>query len=520
VSARTAPRHRGFLMMELAIGLVLAGALVALLIPLLAMQRTSDADHKDVAAMEQARAALLGQAVTGGGLPAPIMFETSVIDGQEYSSHLTLNTQLTTLPLGWAGALAGQALGAPHISSLQTAYWYDVQPALRSDAEYAFFPLVSGTGARASFSPIVQQFDPDLNTRLSTGGHRSQLCRNLNTLQAIEEAIRVEPTDVANPAGTNYLRDYINTTLPRVWGAGFESQFSWNSGLGYADVTLPVGATSLISTVFENSAAAAFVVVRRQPPAQRRLDRQNAVYSLPNATGLDKAFNFAVDNAYPPSVLSGDRGFRVYENSSTSTTDNATSDQADYAGLVRSVSLGEFAQSLRGAGLCTKPAEACKANQLFVRFSNSVRSAPPTGLPTGLPLRWSLMDDAEVTYQTEDVAQGTATNGVCLDAFATDAAGSAPARYLRLTFISPTGTVGYTTSPPWFENGLLVDPNFNPASAAASSWLALAALSATEAGKTVTVSCTGTHTVNAALPSGELVNAGPALPTCSVTQLP
>jgi len=504
------------MMMELAIGLVLAGALVALLIPLLAMQRDGEADRKDVLAMEQARAALLGQAVAGGGLPAPIMFAES--DG--YYSHLTLDNLLTPLPLGWAGALPGQALGVPHISSLQTAYWYDVQPALRTDAAHAFFPMVSGTGEFATFSPIVEQFDPDKNSNLSTGGYRSQLCRNLNSLQAIEQAMRVEPTDLVNPTGTNYKRDYINTTLPRVWGAGYESQFSWNSGLGYAEVALPITATSLTNTVFENSAAAAFVVVRRQPPALRRLDRQNAVYWLPSATGLDTAFDFSIDEAYPVAVLSGDRGFRVYENPSTSTTDNATSDQADYGGLVRSVSLGEFAQSLRGAGLCTKPAEACKANQLFVRFSNSVRSAPPSGLATGLALRWSLVDDAEIVYQSGDVAQGAATDGICLDAFATDAAGSAPARYLQLTFISPSGTAGYTAAPTWYLSGLLVDPDVTRVPATASSWLPLAALSAAEAGKTVTVSCTGTHTVSAALPAGELVAAGPALPACSITQLP
>ena len=187
---------------------------------------------------------------------------------------------------------------------------------------------------------------------------------------------------------------------------------------------------------------------------------------------------------------------------------------------MRSVSLGEFAQSLRGAGLCTKPAEACKANQLFVRFSNSVRSAPPSGLATGLALRWSLVDDAEIVYQSGDVAQGAATDGICLDAFATDAAGSAPARYLQLTFISPSGTAGYTAAPTWYLSGLLVDPDVTRVPATASSWLPLAALSAAEAGKTVTVSCTGTHTVSAALPAGELVAAGPALPACSITQLP
>ncbi len=516
-------RQRGFMMMELAIGLVLVGALVALLIPLLAMQRDSDADRKDVLAMEQARAALLGQAVAGGGLPAPIQFAESSIGAENASSHLLLTSLLTAMPLGWAGALPGQALGVPHVSSLQTAYWYDVQPALRADAATAFLPKVTGTGSSAMFFSIIDQFDPDVNTQMSTGGYKSQLCRSLNSLQAIEQAIRVEAVTQVPPetTGSNYSRDYLNVTLPRVWGAGFESKFTWESALGYASVALPTGRDSLTNVVFENSAAAAFVIVRRQPPALRRLDRQNAVYWQAGLSGLDKALIDRDDEAYPPSVISGDRGFRVYENSSTSTTDNPTSDSADYAGLVRSVSLGEFAQSLRGAGLCTKPAEACKANQLFVRFTNTVRSVPQdASAAAGLAMRWSLVDlGGTTTYQTGDVAQGAATDGVCMDAFGTDTAATAPSRYLRLSFISPAGTVGYTSGNSWFRGGLLVDPDSTQLSADAgvSRWRPLTALSAAEAGKTVTISCTGSHAVTSA--TGELALGG-ALPTCSVTQLP
>lgn len=200
------------MMMELAIGLVLAGALVALLVPLIAMQRDQDADRKDVLAMQQARQALLGQAVAGGGLPAPVRFEESSIGTENASSHLTLDSLLAALPPGWAGALPGQSLGVPHVSSLQTAYWYDVQPALRADPNQAFAPLVEESSPdQWSFLSIIDQFDPDQNPRLSTGGHKSQLCRNLNSLQAIEQAIRADE-------GSNYQRAYLNVTLPRVCG--------------------------------------------------------------------------------------------------------------------------------------------------------------------------------------------------------------------------------------------------------------------------------------------------------------
>ncbi|MES2191267.1 MAG: hypothetical protein V4454_14185 [Pseudomonadota bacterium] len=517
MNTQTCTRERGFLMIELAIGLVLAGALVALLLPLITMQRDQDADRKDALAMQQAREALLGQAVAGGGLPAPVKFAESLIDGSTYaSSHLTLDSLLTALAPGWAGALPGQALGVPGISSLQTAYWYDVQPALRADAATAFSPKVQLGGSDWEFYSIIDQFDPDVNTAMSTGGYKSQLCRNLNSLQAIEQAIRVD-------SGTNYLRDYMHVTLPRVWGAGFESQFTWNSSLGYAEVSLPAGATSLTNSVFENSAAAAFVVSRRQPPALRRLDRQNAVYMQQGLTGLDLALSNRGTDAYPATAMAGDRGFRVYENPGTSAVDNPTADTSDYAGLVQSVSLGEFAQSLRKAGICTTAAAACKANQLFVRLSNSVLSAPPSGSAVGLPMRWSLVDSTNAVYQTGDVVAGASTDGVCMDAFGIDTANSAPLRYLRLAFISPAGTVGYPSGTTYYRGGLLVSPNstLTTADAGVTAWRPLSALSAADAGKTVTVSCTGTHTVTAALPAGELSTAADrVLPTCTVTQLP
>lgn len=504
-------------MMELAIGLVLAGALVAMLIPLLAMQRDHDAERKDVLAMQQAREALLGQAVAGGGLPAPIKFAESLISaGVNASSHLTLDSALATLAPGFAGALPGQALGVPHISSLQTAYWYDVQPALRADATRAFSPTVTVASGTPTFLSIIDQFDPDQNANLSTGGYKSQLCRNLNSLQAIEQAIRAE-------IGSNFKRDYLNVTLPRVWGAGLESQFTWNSAAGYAEY-----AVSTANSVFENSAATAFVVVRRQVPALRRLDRQNGVYAPASSlTGLDQAVADRGSAAYPTPSPAPAKGFRVYENPSTSAVDNPTTDTSDYAGLVQAVSLGEFSQALRKAGLCTTAIEACKANQLFVRFSNSVLSAPPSGDAAGLAMRWSLTDAAGISnYQTGDVLSGSSSSGVCVDAFGTDTAASAPSRYLRLFFISPAGSVGYTSGDAFYRGGLLVNPDSSDTTgnAGVSAWRPLTALSAAEGGKTVTVSCVGSHTVSAALPAGDLsgTRAAPpaSTPTCSVSQLP
>lgn len=491
------------MLMELAIGLVLAGALIALVMPLLAMQRDYDAGRKDLLAIQQASAALLGQAVAGGGLPAPIRFAESV-GADAAASHLSLDASLATLPLGFAGALPGQALGVPHISSLQTAFWYDAQPALRADALTAFRAAVSLDGT--SFLSIVDQFDPDQNAQMSTGGFKSQLCRNLNSLQDIEQNIRARKSTFAT--------DLLNVTLPRVWAAGNENRFTWNSATGYSDIAAPATTDS----VFDNSAAAALVVVRRQPPALRRLDRQNVVYARVVDSGLDQILSARGLDAYPADLTPvGGYGFRVYENASTSGTDDPTADTGDYAGLVKAVSLGEFAQSLRNAGLCTTPAEACKANQLFVRFSNSVRSAPPPpSVSEGLVMRWSLVDNDVVPnlYKTDAVAHGAYSEGVCLDAFSADSATSAPLRSLQISFVSPAGSPGYV-----FRGGVLVDPGSTVepgVTAGVVRWRPVTALSAAEAGKTVTISCTGTHSVSA---DGELL-LGATVPSCSVNQLP
>jgi len=516
MSRASSLRERGFLLLELALALIIVGGLTALLIPFFAMQGKLDSDRQDVLSMQQARDALISQAVSGLGLPGPIRFlEADAGTSGTASSHVELSATLEVLGLGRPGALPGQVLGVPSVSPLQTAYWYDVQPALRADSATAFYPVVEevSTGVYA-FKSIVNQFDPDVNTNMSTGGVRTQLCRHLNSLQDIEQKIRA----YTSATSTGYSRDYMNVTLPRIWAKDYESNFSWTSAQGYATT-----ATATVDAVFENSTAAAFVVVRRSPPAQRRLDRQNAVYQQVGTTGLDPDLSTVGTTLYP--AMSGERGFRVYENPMTAPVDNATTDVRDYDGRVQAVSLGEMANSLRQAGLCSTTAETCKANQLFVRFANYVYSAPVTGSAAGLTLRWELMNKDSITdvytvLQTGDISNGSSSSGVCLDAFNTAVVSEPTNRYLRVSFISPTGSVGYADGGNyWYRSAVLVDPDSTTAATAADSgvtrWLNLTALSAAYAGQTVSVSCTGSHTL---LASNELNRAGASLPVCAVTQ--
>jgi hypothetical protein len=406
-------------------------------------------------------------------------------------------------------------------SSLQTAYWYDVNPALRSDTGLGFYPLSTAQADSGdwSFGSILQQFDPDHNPMLGTGGSARQLCRNLNTLQAIEHHIRTYPDNL----GTLYKRDHINLTLPRVWSTGYESRFSWNSALGYAGFD-DLGAEPE-DAAFENSSAAAFVVVRRQPPGLRRLDRQNTVYAQVGLSGLDPAVSARGEDAYPSFAV--ERGFRIYEHPQTPAFDDPTSDARDYDGRVKAVTLGEFAYHLQQAGLCTAAADRCKANQLFVRFANHVSSAPSSGDSERLTLRWQLIDPfsnpADTVLQSGDVPSGGVSDGVCLDAFSTDTATTADARRLRIAFISPDGSVGYTSGDYWYRGGWLVDPTgttpLPSANDGVTRWRNLSALSSAEAGHPVTISCTGRHSVTAAGPTGQLAS-GLLVPTCTVTQTP
>ncbi len=512
---------RGFLLLELAIALILVGGLVTLLLPLWSAQGALESARQDVSTMETARQALLRQAVLANGLPAPIQFKEDDHGTGTASSHAELDATLTTLAPGWPGALPGSLLGVPVLSSLQTAYWYDVNPALLSDSTTGYYPLSveQPDSGDWTFESILSQFDPDINDNIGTGGHARQLCRNLNTLQAIEQNIRLYPDNVDNL----YERNHINLTLPRIWSTGYESHFTWDSALGYAGFEDSDAIAK--DAAFDNSSAAAFVVVRRQPPALRRLDRQNTVYQQVGLTGLDPAVVDRNTAAYPS--FAAERGFRIYEHPLTPATDNPSSDANDYAGRVQGVTLGEFAYSLQQAGVCNAAADRCKANQLFVRFANHVTSAPPSGTSVGLTMRWQLIDPfstpADLVLQSGDVSSGSVSDGVCLDAYSTDTATSADARRLRVSFISPAGAVGYTSGDYWYRGGWLVDPTgTNPLPAAnngVTRWRNLGALSAAEAGNPVTIACTGSHSVTAADATGQLAST-PLVPTCTVTQTP
>ena len=128
-------------------------------------------------------------AVTAGGGSWRGMLPTS---GTTAASHVDLSPTLEVLGLGRAGALPGHVLGVPTVSPLQTAYWYDVQPALRSDVASAFYPAVitPSAGGTWEFKSIIDQFDPDStkNPNLSTGGINDPAVARQRLVAAIARA--------------------------------------------------------------------------------------------------------------------------------------------------------------------------------------------------------------------------------------------------------------------------------------------------------------------------------------------
>lgn len=505
---------RGFLLVEIAIALAVVGVLVAAAMPVWRSMSGLERDRRDEDVLQQASTALVAHAVAHGGLPAPLAF-ADVVGSVAASSHHEIAVPDAPVPPGIAGALPGPRLGVPSRSSVQTAWWYDVHPALRADAAGgAFLPLTEQGGAGWAFAPLRAQFDPDLNPNLATHGYRGQLCRSLNSLVALEAAIRAH--EAGSAAG--FERSLVHLLLPRVWDDGMDAAFGWDAAAGHA--TLDGAAAALDDLAFTRSSAAAFVVARRLPPAQRRFDRQNAVYAQAGSTGLDVPLSARRTPVYPPSAAR--RGFRIYENPATGRRDDPSSDLRDYAGRTAAVSLLRLRQALQTAGACSRPADTCLASQVHVVFDNAVRSAPPTGISLPLRLEWVLADAAGTVLQRDAVAPGAQTSGVCLDAFDGSSAATAGARILRVHAVAPDGTGGASSATSVLRAGALVDadPSGTAHATTAGAWLPLLALGAARGGQTVVVRCAGAYAVTADGPAGQLANPAVPVPTCRAEQLP
>lgn len=174
-----------------------------------------------------------------------------------------------------------------------------------------------------------------------TGASLQQLCRNLNTLAAIETSVRAGIAPFASTSAYAAVQ-------PRVWRDAFTANFT---------------------TPASNSTGVAALVARRNPYALRQYDRENNVA--------------AAANGYAKAAAS----LRMYENPATGENDAASTLTAAYAGNTSAISYNELRDALVKAGQCGSGAATCTNNQLYVTIQNNVQ-VTKSGATQGAMLQW------------------------------------------------------------------------------------------------------------------------------------
>ena len=363
---------RGIAMLEVAIAVLALSLIIASLLPIVTAQYKRSTALKNANATEVAKSALVGYAMMNGGLPPPYQFT-----GDSDVNRATIASPVVFTDFKSAGALPYDLLGTPVSGTLAVPLLYDAHPALRRDLTYTF-----------NVNHYVGQY---LDTA-GTGGNMQQLCRNLNTLAAIETSVRAATAPFANPT-TAYA-----AVLPRVWRDGLTANFT---------------------TPASNSTGVAAVVVRRNPYALRQYDRENNVAMLNNGYTKTTA----------PSTL------RIYENPATGENEVRNTSMAAYAGNTSAISYNELRDALVKAGQCGSGAAMCTNNQLYVTIQNNVQVTKTTGVTQGAMLQWR----QPPTLAYTSLAYGQVVSQ-CMDAMGLDPAGSNKTLALRVSL--DEGTFG------------------------------------------------------------------------------
>jgi len=356
---------RGIAMMEVAIGVLALSLMIAGLLPMVTAQYKRSTALKNANATDVAKSALVGYAMMNGGLPPPYQFT-----GNADSGRATIASPVAVASAGAAGALPYDLLGTPVYGALAIPLLYDVHPMLRRDLPFTFnLNHYAGT---------------NLDTA-GTGANLQQLCRNLNTLAAIETSVRGGATTFSYAA-----------VLPRVWRDALTANFT---------------------TPASNSSGVAAVVARRNPYAMRQYDRENNVA--------------AAANGYAKAAAS----LRMYENPATGENEAANSVTAAYAGNTSAISYNELRDALVKAGQCGSGAAMCTNNQLYVTIQNNVQVTKTTGVTQGAMLQWR----QPPTLAYTSLAYGQVVSQ-CMDAMGLDPAGSNKTLALRVSL--DEGTFG------------------------------------------------------------------------------
>ena len=353
-------RQHGFAMMEVAIGVLALSLMISALLPMVTAQFKRSAATKNAGATAVAQNALVGYALMNGGLPPPYQFKGNTDAGR--ASIASPVAPATTIPLasaGAAGALPYDLLGTPISGALAIPLLYDVHPMLRRDLPFTY---------------SVNHYAGNSLDTAGTNGNMQQLCRNLNTLAAMETSVRSGATTFSTAA-----------VLPRTWRDALTANFT---------------------TPASKSSGVAAVVVRRNPYALRKYDRENNVMATPNAGGYAKSASY----------------LRIYENPASGENESATSSTAAYAGNVSALSYNELRDALTKAGQCGSGPAMCTNNQLYVTIQNNVQVSDGT-ITRDAMLQW-----------------GQAATGSAVTLYNTLAYGQTIAQCMDAVNLSPTGT--------------------------------------------------------------------------------
>jgi type II secretory pathway pseudopilin PulG len=357
-------RIRGLALLEMSIVVLAVSLMVAALLPMVTAQYKRSTAVKNANATEAAKNALVGYAMMNGGLPPPYQF-TGNTDG----GRATIASPLVVSSAGAAGALPFDLLGTPVSGALAIPLLYDVHPMLRRDLPFTF---------------SVNHYAGNDLTTAGTGASLQQLCRNLNTLAAIETSVREGTAPFASASA-------YAAVLPRVWRDGLTANF-----------TAPAS----------NSTGVAAVVVRRNPYALRQYDRENNVVAATFTSGYVKAAT----------------SLRIFENPATGENDGLiySNSTAAYAGNTNAISHNELRDALVKAGKCGTGAAVCTNNQLFVTIQNNVQ-VTKGGVTQGAMLQWR--QPATGSYNSLAFGQVVAQ---CMDVFNLNPVGTAQTLALRV----------------------------------------------------------------------------------------
>jgi type II secretory pathway pseudopilin PulG len=364
------PLHvRGIAMLELAIAMLALSLMIAGLLPMVMTQYKRSAAAKNANATDVAKSALVGYAMMNGGLPPPYQFT-----GNTDSGRASIASPVVVASAGAAGALPYDLLGTPISGALAIPLLYDVHPMLRRDLPFLF--------------NVNHYAGTNLDTA-GTGASLQQLCRNLNTLAAIETSVRAGTAPFAAAAA-------YAAVLPRVWHDGLTANFT---------------------TPASNSTGMAAVVVRRNPYALRLYDRENNVVAAASSAGVY-----------------GKAALHVYENPATGENGLASTSTAAYAGNTSAISYNELRDALVKAGQCGSGAAMCTNNQLYVTIQNNVQ-VTKAGVTQGAMLQWRQPPSLAYT----SLAYGQVVSQ-CMDAIGLDPAGTNKTLALRVSL--DEGTFG------------------------------------------------------------------------------